>query len=644
MELRTGRRTIPTVNGELIDALSSAGGAGVIEVLAGHLDGGDGWIHRRNGRIEWYPHHQRLVLSARPGAEGDTVRLDAVLATGADRTRDLLEALDELNRRAAGWWLWHNDITDEVVLSASFTADTTQWWWAAAASTTILLAACVTDTQSGRLALLSGGTPAVAEHPTRGRRDEPDAWLNGAGAVAREPGAGLGVWVTATEERELLAAVPGAEPIGAGFGAALTTEHGATLAVQGAWHPELGAGVQWLTHLPVNVSPTRSIEIAARLNTNAGCDPSSPARQSGWHSTPGGIADTLFLPASVIEQLQDLSGIEFGPTAASMLDTGRRLRDAAHATQLLTTARAPGHTADGTSDLDRDEPEHGSGNTSAVGVGMTPGGSLNALAQYAEPCSTAQFCSDWDELLDAVDTGLRGARRGVITPPLLLPNSTWGTPRRRQLACWGYFNPVGPSIGTLETIERGTTDGATVTYLVHSERHPHSPRLSIVAVADGPDTLDALIPAVLTNPDTSVLTHGPPGWLAVHHHTSSVHAGFTAYARQLPGEELEQDRNDLLYYAGDPWRRAGETARQLLRARPARRTPGRGRKARGDLAADWVAALSNPAVVDGYVAYLRSAWEAARTLVGENWDWHRAQHVAASLRARAARRIRHDRG
>lgn len=612
------------MRGEIIDALNAAGdtGASVLEALAAYLDGGDGWIYRHKGRIEWYPHQHRIVLTALPGVEGDVVRADAVLVNGAQRGASLLAALDELNLLAAGWWLWHNDITDEVVLSSSFTADTSHWWSTAASPTILVLAAAVADTQSSRLARLSGGVVATAEHPTRGLRPEPDGWLTAAAVIAREPGAALGVWVTGAEERELLTALNDAQPTRSGFGAALRLAGNTLVAVQGARHPELGAGIQWITHIPGTGDLTRNIEVAARLNTSAGADPAISPRQSGWHSTVDGIAETLFLPAAVIEQLQDLSDVTFGETAANILDLARRGQEAATAARQLNL-QLDANPNDIAQEVVED--------------------TLTRLGEYHGIRSVSQFNADWEELLDAVDVGLHGACRGLITPPLLLPDTAWGTPRSQQVACWGQFNPLGPTVSTLETIERNNPGGGSVTYLLHAERHPYNPKLTVVAIADGPEILEALIPTVLISADAQVLGEALPDWLTIQHAAKSVHAGFTAYGSQFPSGALEQDRQALLLHAGDPWCRARETARQLTPHRVERKHPGRVKPSRDDLVAAWVDALSDSAVVDGHVAYLRSAWEGARTLIGGNWDWGQAQQVAASLRARAARRIRYDR-
>jgi hypothetical protein len=194
---------------------------------------------------------------------------------------------------------------------------------------------------------------------------------------------------------------------------------------------------------------------------------------------------------------------------------------------------------------------------------------------------------------------------------------------------FGIFNPVGPTVGSMEVAVNYHLQRAL---LITRIRHPFAPSVRVHALLDfdGFQKIAPLVQHVVATLDWS-----GPEWLRVRHPNPEVHEavfdGLRVFARMRSDRDWGEKATQLVDAAHDPWQRLDS------------RFEAQSSVPEGIDPIDyWVAVVTNPRVIDGHVAMMRSAWEGAQAFV-RNDDPEDAQRVSEFLRRQVYQRSDPDR-
>ena len=204
--------------------------------------------------------------------------------------------------------------------------------------------------------------------------------------------------------------------------------------------------------------------------------------------------------------------------------------------------------------------------TLSDGIGIVVGAApdIEAMRPSTRRASTDAMLA---EILDSISDGVLDAVQDIPTPDTdradrrllwLVTDSTLVT------AYW--FNPMGPTISTLELVRSGV-DTDPRTYLVEFMRHPFRPRYRALAAVD-PDTLDGKIREAVSE----VLTGSVPNAITFQGCPEELLPLLQACVRDAIVETAQETDTDLRSDAaqiaatrGDPWKYVGVDEEVLAR-------------------------------------------------------------------------------
>lgn len=341
-------------------------------------------------------------------------------------------------------------------------------------------------------------------------------------------------------------------------------------------------------------------ELAARLNA-AQAEPARPGNRFGGWTYAGelGLAHLTFVPAFVLDSIIAGAGPTIGDVAALMLDVHLRLSDL----DVADAAPLPDDvehrpTADGLLD------ELGQVGWKSGPIGWS----------YVDPNGRPPSLSE--EASQAMWTDL-------------VPAALWTVPRHLPLCSFGIFNPMGPTVGSLEVALVPSASGALTFALYCLMRHPHLPEAHCLGHAETGGELAALITDMLADPEGRVLGSGPE-WLDVFAEADAVLAGVRRFASAREEVDWRAIADDLVQHALNPW------ARVSAHDAPRRPSPW---PADADSIDCWIEAITDDGVIAGHQLFLRSAWEGARAYRQSDWDPTAAQQAADAARATVEERL-----
>lgn len=190
------------------------------------------------------------------------------------------------------------------------------------------------------------------------------------------------------------------------------------------------------------------------------------------------------------------------------------------------------------------------------------------------------------------------------------------------LATWGIFNPMGPSVGSLEICIDFESQRAL---LVERLRHPFSPRVAVHAVLDfdGFSNRADLVAEVIGG-----LEWSSPDWFEITDYDPAVKNSLREGMRLFAGRSDEDFRRTtqlLLASIGSPWARLSSNELELP-------------EIDGDPIETWIEVVTSAANIDNHLAYLRSAWEGAVAYQGSKGDPNVAQSMTNRLVEEVVRR------
>ena len=581
-------------------------------LVVSDLDAGEGWIHHDHGIWWWYPGQLGVqVRYSDPGITEAHVEARIRVVRGAGLTEQLIDWLTDLNAHSLGWWWWYEEASGDVYCSMKCTTEVKSWWWPFVMSQVLPHAATVAESMATVLADAGQGHVAVESHPSRGARGIADGFIDATRLGPRDMSASLDPWIADSELARLeqaLTAIAGKRP------AQVHTPLVVVLASDDAqpqimlrrhWHASWGWGWQIITLTGIKAAvsePTLDGELFALFLNQEQATSTRPANYfGGWvYDQEAGLLHLTFLPGLLIDILTASAGPTIGDVAALMMDVPMRLA------------------------------------------------ALEALPINELPASLSlqPISEEFVNLL-----GTLGLRRGVLgwsyelgeSPPVTgthqaateelwsadCPDVAWNIPKHVPVCGFGVFNPMGPTVSSLEIGMSWNPTGIELS-LFHVMRHPHSPEIRLLGTVAKWEEMDSLIFTALVerDPETRILGSGPE-WLEIWGHQDTILAALRAFAEADVETNWRARADDLANYALSPWARVSP------------------REERSDSIFDedgdpidcWLEAITSYSVVVGQKLFMRSAWEGALRYRQSNWDADVAQSAANSARATAQERL-----
>jgi hypothetical protein len=571
------------------------------ENIARALDQDDGWIHREGASWFWHPSRLAVELRCQRDPIGDpSLYIDTVVIDDADGTLGLFQWLNDLNVHSAGWWWWFDPTARTVHCSSSCAVRPMEWWWPSILLGVLPYVATVTESMADGLARVSNGTVHSFAHPGRGVRTSVDGWILGVRLGPREPTASLDLWLSDLELDRLDAALGVlcnglAHRVQRPFEARIFDENNEPRVVlRRHWHPEVGWGWQLATFAGLTTDADLAGvddlgRVASCLNAVQATDRLN--RFGGWTSVSDlGLVHLTFIPAFEIEKLIVDAGPTIGDVAALMIDVGTRMRDVARALELA----------------DPPQIRH-------CLVGDEAVAQLPLINWKAGPIG-------WSYMDQEPDCA-------SASTPETGPENEWLAPRHLLICSFGIFNPMGPTVSSLEaafTARRGVEAYWRLFWVM---RHPSAPEIEQLGAAPTPEALAELVIEALEVAEQGVFGSGPE-WLDIHAMHDAVLAGAQRFAQVQSDVQWRAEADALVWYAHNPWARVSEHQPPVESAWPPE----------ADSTECWIQAITDREVISGHQLYLRSAWEGAKAYRDSGWDPARAQSVADAIR-----RIAHER-
>lgn len=574
------------------------------------------WQGETEAGFWWIPHRLEHTIEVFTTDDGAVCRSDFVLVTGIDDVDAALRACAIDNRRPVGGALWfdHDDAT--IHLTSSVRLDPQRWFDAHVFEYTVARLVGICEHRAPLLADAVGGRVAVAGHPRLGMRDEPDQFVTEILLPTLAPEAGTGLWWSRTEVSSFSAALThlldgtgGATELvpdpsyrddrtsARNLASAVwvdSDECSFHLGVDETHHPDLGFGLELLVAAHVRLDdaePGAADRVANMLNAREARACRAPLAIGAWITSDGHLRRTTFVMGEVARTLQQLAAPRAGETLAVMV----------------------AHLLDGLDPL-----RHGLEGDELFGVRWSrpPHDPWGGIAEHNAPASL--LCDD----VGVTAAITAGVDCNVALEPIPLDAGAWVLQRRLVIASMGTFNPMGPTVGTIELIVNETLERALI---VERGRHPYAPFLRLRAVLDG-DGLVALEHFV----EETVASLGWDGfdWFDIHHFGEAIERGLRRFAAASDLDVGAAGRA-LLATQDNPWLRiAGDVTLDAAGERGADGRGGAGSGAGGsdgdgselggrDGAEDgddvslWIHALTAAPTIDAHLAFLRSAWEGA---------------------------------
>ena len=577
----------------------------ILEEVMAHLSQGDGWISDDDDGVAWHFGRLSAHLKLVPRNETHLLRCDIPLVTGVKEiSPELLVRLNEMNAHAYGWLFWFNPSERSIISTYTGIASRNDWWWTWFALETIPIQATVSESAADELARISGGSVAIAPHPTRGPRQSLDGWITTVRHGNREPVASMGHFITLLDAilvKEAYGVVrPPAEiEIWDDFSAyELDGDGWITVRAASHFHPEYGwcwqhAKMAGFTDNSAAMADesleTASqdpvlLQIAAEMNAESGLNTELSPIIGGWVVADWiGLAHVSHLNGAAIEYIAADAKTGFGTSMGIILG------------QLTLSS----YDLDDTTFIAESQDDHNLKVTEVLSSLQTRTGPVGF--SYRAPASS-QPSPDFEAAPDSPDN--------------------WLLPKHLVLANFGIFNPAGPTVGSLEVGFRGDQQ---ILFLVL--RHPFSPACTPLASADlnlGSSAFPQDVKDWFSGHSWS-----PLDWVTVFDDsiTDAVNEGLIEFAETLHRDVLNA-KITLLTRERDPWMRVS-TKREIeynLADAPT---------------LEWRRLVTEESNGWQYKAFIKSAWEGSR-IFGTGGDANTAQNVADYFRSSVIDRCMND--
>jgi hypothetical protein len=580
----------------------------LVDNLLQDLDRGDGWIVTDKDGGTWFP--GRLAVDFRVTRVPESLpllRVDTDVVRAEAETNELLELLNELNVHAAGWWWWLDRPSRTVKCSMSAVVDPVAWWWPMVLSEVLPAYATATESMADRIAEVTHGAVRLAAHPERGLRPNLDGFVVNTRLGPRDMNASMDLWLSTLDYSTLKDALgafytPENVHLQTRLNASIKDSQGQTrMFLRRHWHPEFGWGWQFSSLSGIATRDNAAVpelhRVASLMNMQQHAEAVGHNRFGGWVVIPPhGLTHLSFIPATVIAKVIDVAGSTAGQVAALMMDLQTRMDD-------LDNLVATSHPSlEGPLTMFNLTEEMADTELSMAHLKVGPVG-----WPYSEPRVQQRFQEGW-----------RGGavREGEDEAEL------WLLPRHMPICSFGIFNPVGPTVSSLELSYVVPKEGDATWYLYCVLRHPFSPQITYLGAAPTSEDIDRLITNALseTDPDTGVFGSGPD-WLDIFSNKEAVVEGARQFALRTPETDWRLEATALLVHRSTPWARVTEGIKGDEFDWPQEVGAVEG----------WLNAVTHPDVIAGHQLFLRSAWEGAKAFLRSPESPQAAQTAMATV-------------
>lgn len=527
----------------------------------------DEWLEFTDSGFTYHPGRLAQHVTTQDLGDGRVAwRLDMPLVGGVEDEGLAVEVCLALNAFACGWSFAYDRGGRSVHALAGLTAPPDWDRHLLRLAQSAKLAGWFGEAVVDALAEALGGTPLVSRPSTaNGPRRTPDALTYLPTALRERPEwvfdpvpytfGDLDAVAALFAER---AGVPAERATVAGDEVRLAAgDDSAGLVAGFDLHPLLGAG--WRSDVRFPVVPDVALPVAATAAAWAMFEDPGATLLGAWVSTPAGLAFRQWSLTGELRGFEQLQGWP-GPVPEILWSVTSTATDAVR----------------------------------WVGTGQVE----RLLEVTARP----------DDVDRAVATTLAALQSGLADSLAVVPTRQEGRADRHLL--WldegptlllaGWFNPIGPTVSTLE-LRRDPLTGHG--FLVVYTRHPMAPRYVVVARVDSDEEIVGALPYAMAE----VLAGSPPNVLSVAAcpdglRDAVLDAVRAAAHRQVTdaGTTFDDLRRHVLRTLGDPWGYAGEPRPEGHDAVPQRD---------GDAYSAWLAAVCDDDNFAANVMQLPQAWD-----------------------------------
>lgn len=444
------------------------------------------------------------------------------------------------------------------------------------------------DANAKLLADLSGGSISIRKHPQQGLRPGRDSWIDGILRGPGEPVSSAGLMITSLDISNLRKVLESRDTsrkieLSWPFKVSFCDENGAKYAqLRDHWHAEFGLGWQFTAidsefQFEATLKDGRSEEAlvsAMRLNRNLISSSSNIPIFGGWVVVSSfNLIRNTFLPLPIIEEIQVLSQRSFGTVSGLM------------AVWFEESFSRP------------------SSLKIEVGIGQHNEDFESAAHSVHINNELSQFSTLIDRSVnDAIDFENGSGK--------------WLRPRHSLVCSFGIFNPAGPTISSLEL-----SLSSEEWILYWAIRHPHGPEIVEIgrsATEDASVLIPHLIERCLSDRNEGVLGSGCQ-WMDVRlpQFEAAVIRGLRGFVLASPDIDWRSECRRIVGGQCDPWAMLELDDEALPEFEI-------------DNVIDlWVSLVTDPNVVFGYQAFIRSAWEGSKRFA--QGDFEGAQATASAI-------------
>lgn len=596
----------------VVQALTSLDpAAAFLDLVRSRLGPGE-WAVEADDGFWWIPGQLRHQVSVARGSDAERpgfCRSDVLVLDEVDNIGEALNLVNYFNQRPFGSSMWFDPARRELHATASVTFTVEKWFNAVIFLESIVYSVAVCENLAPRLAALCDGRVPEEVHSQLGRRTTPDSLVGEWLLPTHAPECATGSWLSSGEHIRLRRTI---QEFLRGWGLdeqaghvnlvyeptvpstrqtyvscdVPTDEGWVRISIEEADHPEFGRGLEVLAVTSIEVGdtpdlvdrPVSSVEAQAAANVlNLAEFDAVPDGVviGGWTAWRNQLCRSTYILPEVARVLLSLGHPGGGDMRALLCTTS------------VPHFWAPARLMDGS--LTEFEWRH---------VDDKRWGGVEDNAGLHGTLSDLD--SIFEQATGAVEINT------LLNEPNDVTDVLWPHQHSAVYAEFGIFNPGGPSVGTIELMINYRLQRAA---LVVRTRHPFAPRLDLWAHLDQPGL--AQLPHMLENA-VAGLSWTTLDWFDIRDSRDEIVAAMRRGLVRFGGRSDHAAMAHalrLLASKDDPWKRLTED--EL----PVGLEPTVTSKA-----GYWAHVVTSTEIVDSHVAFLRSAWEGAIALMGDDVD------------------------
>ena len=567
------------------------------------------WRVETTNGFWWIPHRLRHDIEIVERQQNSDVsswacRSTFLLCIDVEDTENALNMCDYLNQRGLGGAAWFDFDQKSIYFTTTTNLDPVSWFTAFIFSETVQRLVGQLENFAPTLADLVGGKVPDAVHPVHGRRSTPDQFLSESLLSTEQPEAACGLWWSPREIQAFRRALrfqlqqdgafevadqidpdeydeDATSPSNLNQEVIWTTpdsDSWTSLSVGEGRHPEYGFGLELILATSmlfgedlgqdsIPKSDLGSKLVANTLNADQALTCAAPLGMGAWMTWRGQLVHETFLYPQVVAKLQYLAGEFVGEVIALMAGMCGH-----HLSTLWETL----------DDI-------------CLFAGKPTNVSDRRWSGVVQNAGLHPMFGSCDELFRNVYSTYP---LNQLIEPMELDEDGFKLATQPTFASMGIFNPIGPTVGSIELAINYRLGAAL---LLERVRHPLYPSVRVHAVLDesGFAKVDRLLEELIGQLQWSTFD-----WFDTKHSSekdvAAMRRGLRAFAQAQPDEDHARNALALVETLNDPWFRVEQGFE-----------PSSAAASDADPIELWINVISHAANIDNHCAFIRSAWEGA---------------------------------